>query len=103
MPFIRPKAATRLSADEKQRLLLGYATEYAVVAADDPGALNRKLPRSAFETLLGRVGELLVNEAGADALRPGPVRRFLGDNPLPPSLAGLLPDAFRAYCLALNA
>ncbi|QRK07185.1 hypothetical protein JQX13_45265 [Archangium violaceum] len=34
---------------------------------------------------------------------PGPVREFLEQNPLPPSLEGKLPDEFRAFTLALNA
>ena len=37
------------------------------------------------------------------ATTPGAVREFLDANPLPPKLASILPDEFRAFCLALNA
>ena len=30
------------------------------------------------------------------------MRDFLADNPLPDGMAPLLPDSFRAFCLALN-
>jgi hypothetical protein len=77
--------------------------EYRVWATEDPSRLNRKVPREAFDDLLNRVGELLLEQASILAATPGPIRKFVDHNPLPPSLEGKLPDEFRAFTLALNA
>jgi hypothetical protein len=103
MTYVRPEAASKLTKQERQRLLRDYYQDYRAWAERDPSVLNRKLPRDACTSLLDAVGELILREAGSLALRPGPLRQFLDANPLPPSLQGRLPDEFRAFCLALNA
>ncbi|QSQ26111.1 hypothetical protein JY651_14785 [Pyxidicoccus parkwayensis] len=103
MTYERPKPKAKLSKPERKELLEQYYGEYRNWAAEDPSCLNRKVPRQAFDDLLNRVGDLLLEQAAALATTPGPVREFLDQNPLPPSLEGKLPDEFRAFSLALNA
>lgn len=102
MAYIRPANKTRLSKPEKLHLLSEYAAYYRNAVASDDAALNRKIPRDAFSGLLDRIGSLLVDESERLSKAPGPVRDFLADNPLPDGMAPLLPDSFRAFCLALN-
>jgi hypothetical protein len=103
MPFQRPQASGPLNKEERARLLLNYLNHYREVAQQDLNALNRTIPRGAFDDLLDRIGCLLLEEAMVLANAPGPVRDFLIANPLPKPLKGLLPDDFRVFCLALNA
>jgi hypothetical protein len=102
MPYVRPANNRPLSKQEKLRLLTEYAAHYRDAVLNDASALNRKIPREAFTDLLDRVGMLLVDESTRLATAPGPVREFLDANPLPEGMAPLLPDSFRAFCLALN-
>jgi hypothetical protein len=102
MPYVRPANNRPLSKQEKLRLLTEYAAHYRDAVLNDATALNRKIPREAFTDLLDRVGMLLVDESARLATASGPVREFLGANPLPKGMAPLLPDSFRAFCLALN-
>ena len=98
------QAASRHDGGRRARTLLErYYGEYRAWAAEDPSQLNRKVPREAFDELLNRAGALLLEQAAVLATTPGPVREFLEQNPLPLSLAGKLPDEFRAFTLALNA
>jgi hypothetical protein len=78
-------------------------TKVQKLAAVDPLALNRKVPREAFVELLDRVGDVLLQESSKLAKSQGPVRQFLDTNPLPSAMAALLPGEFRTFCLALNA
>lgn len=103
MVYQRPKPKVKLSKDERKALLGQYYDEYRAWAAKEPSRLNRKVPRKAFEELLNRVGVMLLEQATVLATTPGPVGEFLEQNPLPPSLAGKLPDEFRAFSLVLNA
>lgn len=103
MSYIRPVPLKKPSRPEKQALLREYFAHYAAAAEADPTVLNRKIPREAFADVLDSLGELLVSEAARLARTEGAVRDFLRDNPLPPLLAGRLPDEFRAFCLLLNA
>jgi hypothetical protein len=103
MRYVRPRVASKITKQERQRLLRDYYETYREWANRDPSVLNRKIPREACASLLDLVGALILREAAALALQPGPVRQFLGENPLPPCLQGRLPDEFRAFCLALNA
>lgn len=103
MAYERPEPNAKLSKPERKELLERYYGEYRAWAAEDPSRLNRKVPREAFDELLDRVGELLLEQAAVLATTPGPVREFLDQNPLPPSLEEKLPDEFRAFTLALNA
>jgi hypothetical protein len=103
MPYERPVNLAPLSKAQKLTLLKELVTHYEVEAALDRGALNRKMPREAFAGLVDRVGELLLQESKRLAEEPGAVRDFLDSNPLPSSMAELLPRDFRVFCLALNA
>jgi hypothetical protein len=102
MPYERPKNSLHLSRVEKLAMLKDYFEYYTQLAAVDATVLNRKIPREAFHDLLDRLGEMLLKESEKLAEAKGPVRDFLEDNPLPPSMAGRLPTDFRAFCLALN-
>jgi hypothetical protein len=103
MPYERPSIKARLSKTEKLDLLREYIEHYRALAATDPKVLNRKVPREAFDDLLNALGANLLAESARLAFADGPVRTFLADNPLTPSLAERLPDEFRVFCLALNA
>src|SRR5437763_823245 len=103
MPYRRPESQTRLTNDQKVELLHQYFDDYRRCAEQDRAALNVKAPRADYAALLDQVGELLLAASRVAAAEPGPVQRFLKANPLPPALNGLLPDDFRALCLALNA
>jgi hypothetical protein len=103
MPYARPSNPKQLSKAEKVSLLQEYAEHYREAYANDPQVLSRKLPKRAFAPLLDRLGQVLLEESAQMATAPGDVRDFLASNPLPSSLAPLLPDSFRAFCLALNA
>ncbi|MGA2264006.1 MAG: hypothetical protein ABSH28_21555 [Acidobacteriota bacterium] len=103
MGYQRPTNPVRLTKTQKLALLTEYAEYYRELAAADPHALNRKVPREAFAEILDRVGEVLIEESGKLAKSEGSVRQFLDDNTLPSAMAALLPDGFRTFCLALNA
>lgn len=103
MAYKRPRPEAKLSKDERAELLTRYYGEYRAWATEDASQLNRKVPREVFEGLLNQIGELLLEHAAQAATSPGPVRQFLDDNPLPPSLTGKLPDEFRAFALVMNA
>lgn len=103
MAYKRPQPKAKLSKSERKEVLDRYYGEYREWAAKDPSCLNRKVPREAFENLLNRVGELLIEQAAVLTASPGSVREFLDENRLPPSVEGKLPDEFRAFALALNA
>jgi molybdopterin-binding aldehyde dehydrogenase-like protein len=107
MDGVCPLSGVQLEQDasleaEEDRLAQGYAAYYRDAVAADDTALNRKIPRDAFIGLLDRIGSLLIDESAQLATPAGPVRDFLAGNPLPIDMAPLLPDSFRAFCLALN-
>ncbi len=102
MAYQRPTNRLPLSKSEKLDLLKDYVRHYQQLAAADPTALNRKVPREAFDDLLDRLGEMLLAESTRLAETKGPVRDFLDANPLPPAMADRLPVGFRAFCLAIN-
>jgi hypothetical protein len=103
MGYERAVNAEALTSDEKRSLLADYFTHYEREASRDPAALNRKLAREAFASLIDRIGGLLVEESRRLAIEEGEVREFLRANPLPRGMEELLPGDFRARCLALNA
>ena len=74
-----------------------------MIAKNDPVLLNQKLPREASKVLLDIIGNILLEHTKDLAVRPGPVRDFLEQNGLPPSIYRLLPPDYRAFCLMLNA
>lgn len=103
MTYQRPKSNITLTPSEKAELLNAYFEYYRQRAAGHgPGALNSKIPRGAFSELLDEIGSLLLTRSAKLSACPGPVRDFLKAEPLPPKLQQLLPDRFRAFCLALN-
>lgn len=103
MPYSRPRSAVKLSKDERAELLRAYVAHYCELAQTSPALLNQKIARGAFAPLLDRIGQLLLEEAQRAAVEAGPVRDFLDANPLPGKWSELLPDEFRAFCLAVNA
>ncbi len=103
MAYCRPKSKARLTRAEKLNLLSQYFEDYRCLAKQSPASLNVKVPREAYDQLLAQVGTLLLDTSAKAAEERGPVRDFLDTNPLPEALKGLLPDEFRAFCLALNA
>lgn len=102
MAYHRPTNGSPLSKSEKLDLLKDYVRHYRQLAAADSTVLNRKVSREAFGDLLDRLGEMLLTESARLAESEGPVRDFLGANPLPPAMADHLPVDFRVFCLALN-
>jgi len=103
MAYVRPKSAYTLSRDEKRELLQEYFDYYHNASINNPGLLNSKIPRSAFNELLDEIGELILNKSESLSLNENEVNTFLKDNPLPQGIKKCLPDDFRVYCLALNA
>ncbi|RKH01132.1 hypothetical protein [Corallococcus carmarthensis] len=103
MAYERPEPREKLNKPQRKEMLERYYGEYRAWASEDPSHLNRKVPREAFDELLNQVGALLLEQATVLATAPGPVRDFLVQNPLPPSLKGKLPEEFRAFTLAMNA
>ncbi|MEO8217308.1 MAG: hypothetical protein ABI718_09505 [Acidobacteriota bacterium] len=101
--YQRPQATVRIAKEERTALLRDYFEHYHEAAAADPSALNQKIPRGAFAGLLDRIGELLLAEARRASAERGPVRDFMAANALPGKWSELLPDEYRAFCLALNA
>jgi len=51
---------------------------------------------------MDRIGEILVIEATDLATKPGQVREFLDNNPVPDCFKDSLPDDFRTFCLIMN-
>ena len=100
--YSRPTSKVPLSKKQKLDLLEQYFESYQRSAEQNRDSLNVKVPRDAHVDLLNQIGNLLTNSAKA-ATKSGPIREFLNSNPLPDVLKGLLPDEFRAFCLALNA
>jgi hypothetical protein len=100
--YSRPTNKQKLSKQEKLDLLKEYAEHYRHLIATDRKALNRKVPRESFSDLIDMLGEMLLTQSAKLAVKEGPVRKFLNDNPLPQSMKKKLPDEFRAFCLALN-
>jgi hypothetical protein len=103
MQYSRPQLKSKLAKQEKTALLNAYFEHYKREAAEDPRILNVKIPREALSDLLDQIGALLIDQSRRLAGNPGPVRRFLDENPLPESIACYLPDDFRVFCLVLNA
>lgn len=102
MAYVRPANAFPLSAAEKRELLSHYCDFYRELAGTNPSELNKKLPRSALEGSIERIGTLINEEANALAAGNPQVRQFLDDNGLPGKMSTLLPDDFRVFCLLLN-
>jgi hypothetical protein len=100
--YERPTNRLKLSMQEKMSLLREYLQYYSQLVATDETVLNRKVPRQCFGDLLDQIGELLLTGSAKLAASEGPIRTFLDDNPLPPSMEKSLPDDFRVFCLALN-
>jgi hypothetical protein len=103
MMYQRPKRKVPLDNAQKQRLLKEYFAHYQDIPQRDSVALNVKIPREIFEPLLDQIGTLLLSYAASAVVSNPDIRAFLDKNPLPPALGDLLPDDFRAFCLALNA
>jgi hypothetical protein len=103
MKYQRPKSKVQLDSSHKQSMLKQYFAHYQDIAKRDPEALNIKIPRDIFNPLLDQIGVLLLSYAAGAPTNNSDIRSFLDKNPLPPALEDVLPDDFRAFCLALNA
>jgi hypothetical protein len=103
MAYERPRPKVKLNKEQRLALLDEYYQHYRKIAKENPALLNQKLESSAFRELLQQVGELLVSRSGELARRAGRIRDFLEQNAPPGRMRELLPDEFRAFCLALNA
>lgn len=103
MAYVRPTNPIALTAAAKTEMLRQYWEFYQEIAHCNPAELNRKLPRSAVDVSLDRIGALIREEARALAEDNADIRLFLADNIVPAMMAGLLPDNFRVFCLLLNA
>lgn len=102
MKYAHPKPSVKPAKEERSALLKEYFDLCRHQAAQDAGALNRKVPREAFRDLHERVGLLLLDEAKKLATEAGPIRDFLDVNPLPERMRRFLPDEYRAFSLVLN-
>ena len=91
-----------LSKSEKLDLLKKYS-EYYNRLIEEKGIeiLNIKIPRTAFESSLDKIGVLLLKES-ENLLKDENIRVFLDDNPLPEFMQEALPDNFRVFSLLLN-
>jgi hypothetical protein len=101
--YVRPRSTATLTKAERTKLIRDNFEHYRSLAAQDHALLSEKIPREAFKDVLDRMGGLLLDEAKKLADEPGPVHDFLHSNTPPVSLARLLPEEFRAFCLLLNA
>jgi hypothetical protein len=103
MVYKRFENEKTLSKQEKVELLEEYVNYYKELFAEKGlDALNVKIPRNVFESILDKIGEILVTES-IKSSKEGSVKEFLDMNPVPPHMKELLPDEFRAFSLMLNA
>lgn len=102
MKYVHPKPGVKPTKEERDALLREYFALCRQQAAQDAGALNRKMPREAFRDVHERIGLLLLEEAKRLANEAGPVQDFLEANPLPQGMQKFLPDSYRVFSLVLN-
>ena len=104
MAYIRPQPKQRISKEERKQLLQEYYLHYKELIHDQGiEALNLKIPREVFSSVLDEVGVLLQERAAQLLSENEAVRQFLEKTPVPPSMASQLPEDFRVYALLLNA
>ncbi len=103
MAFKRFENENTLNKKEKVELITEYVDYYKILIAEKGlDALNVKIPRNAFESILDKIGEILIEES-VKISKNGVVKEFLDSNPVPPHMSDLLPDEFRTFSLMLNA
>lgn len=104
MAYIRPQPKQRISKEERKQLLQEYYLHYKELIHDQGiEALNLKIPREVFSSVLDEVGVLLQERAAQLLSENEAVRQFLEKTPVPPSMASQLPEDFRVFALFLNA
>lgn len=104
MAYIRPQPKQRISKEERKQLLQEYYLHYKELIHDQGiEALNLKIPREVFSSVLDEVGVLLQERAAQLLSENEAVRQFLEKTPVPPSMASQLPEDFRVFALLLNA
>jgi hypothetical protein len=104
MPYTRPQNLRNLDKNEKTTMLQEYVAHYEKMLQEQGvQALNAKIPRDAFATVLDTFGSLLLEQADHLLQENEDVRTFLDSTPLPEHLTELLPDNFRVFSLLLNA
>ena len=103
MAYIRPQNLRKLDKAEKVDLYREYVNHYEK-AVQEHGlkALNTKIPRETFATVLDKLGEFLLNHTNQLLEENRDIQTFLRANPLPLRMAELLPDDFRVFSLLLN-
>ena len=101
MKYVRPQLSQRLEPESKQQLLESYFEFYEKQFLENPEQLNQKISRDTFSSLLDEIGNLILQRSKEMASSPE-VKKYLKATPLPASLASLLPEEFRVFCLALN-
>lgn len=104
MAYIRPQPKQRISKEERNQLLQEYYLYYKeLIHEQGIEALNLKIPREVFASVLDEVGSLLQERAAQLLSESEAVRQFLEKTPVPPSMASQLPEDFRVFALLLNA
>ena len=104
MAYIRPQNLQNISKSEKNSLLSEYIAHYKkAVQEHGVEALNAKIPRETFSSVLNTIGEFLQDQSNMLLKENNNIKIFLENNPLPPHMATLLPENYRVFALLLNA
>ncbi|MDL2313504.1 hypothetical protein LJC36_00820 [Desulfovibrio sp. OttesenSCG-928-C14] len=103
MVYKRPQNTRQLSKVEKVALLKEYIKHYEnILQKQGVVALNAKIPREVFASVLDEIGEFLLARASQLLHTNEDVQAFLKNNPLPNHMTDMLPDDFRVFSLLLN-
>ncbi|HWA27559.1 MAG TPA: hypothetical protein VG734_18025 [Lacunisphaera sp.] len=100
--YRRYKVSVKIEGEAKKAALADYIRHYTEIAKTNPALLNQKLPKRVSETVLNEVGLLLQRYARELSTTEGPLKDFLGRNPVPACLGNELTDEIRAFCLVLH-
>jgi hypothetical protein len=104
MAYARLQSVHKLNKMEKVEFLKEYVAHYEkAVKERGVESLNTKIPREVFASTLDTLGDFLQDHARQLLKENEDVQGFLRANPLPPHMAGLLPDEFKVFSLLLNA
>ena len=86
MAFKRFENENTLNKKEKVELITEYVDYYKILIAEKGlDALNVKIPRNVFESILHKIGEILIEES-VKISKNGVVKEFLDSNPVPPHI-----------------
>ena len=101
--YQRYRATNKIEGAARREALKEYVQHYSDLARTDRKLLNQKLPRSAFEKVLNKVGSILQTEAALMSKKDRELIKFLDRNALPPCLGNALTAEVRTFALMLNA